>query len=230
MSTLLCLGWWSQLLPSPQSSSLSCFNMWGNRGSRLAQVTQPESQPNESPGPVCLFLGPVCKQNVWRSPASFAPNCPPPSDSSSAKPHAKISALTHQTRRESSWHGLPLSQFRQSECPLLSLPCLVYNAFDFSRISSMELYILRHSWQAAASQCLKPTQMQDSRRRWTSPPAHSFCLWQLSIRHPQVKAALARIRGRGMSRWHGMEHVDTLAPRPLLPRQADLDPSPNASS
>ena len=33
-----------------------------------------------------------------------------------------------------------------------------------------------------------------------------------------------------MNGWHLMEHVHTLASRPLLPRQADLGPSPNASS
>lgn len=71
-------------------------------------------------------------------------------------------------------HGTVSTQFRQSKRPLLSFPCLVYNAFDFSRISSMELYILRHCWQAAASQCSMPTQMQDSRTRRTSLPCAFF--------------------------------------------------------
>ena len=119
-SILFCLGWWSWLIPSPRSSSLSWFNIWGNQGSKLAQVTQPESKPDGSPGPVCLS-GPVCKQNVWRSPASFAPNCQPPSDISSAKPHAKISALTHQTRRKSSWHSLHSVQTIRAPSSLLPL-------------------------------------------------------------------------------------------------------------
>lgn len=196
MSTLLCLmGGGPSCFPPPQSSSLSCFNMCKrNRGSRLAQVTQPESQPNESPGPVCLFWAESVNKMFGAHRLSFAPNCPPPSDGSGARSLTlKISALS-LIRRAVNPHGTvsPLNQFRQSECPLLSLPCLVYNAFDFS-ISSMELYILRHSWQAAALNARSQHKCK-TQKEVDEPPAHSFCLWQLSIRHPQVKAALARIR------------------------------------
>lgn len=167
------------------------------------------------PQGLSAFLGPVCKQNVWHSPASFAPNCQPPSDISSAKPHAKISALTHQTRRKSSWHSLPLSSDNPSA---LFSPSLVWSIM-LSTFQEFPQWSFTSSVTAGRQQPLNARcqhKCKTPERGGRASPAHSFCLWQLSIQHPQVKAALARTR----SREHEWMAFDGTCSYPRLPTSA----------
>lgn len=163
-----------------------------------------------SPQGLSAFLGPVCKQNVWRSPASFAPNCPPPSDTSSAKPHAKISPLTHQTRRESSWHGLPLSSDNPSA---LFSPSLVWSTM-LSTFQEFPQWSFTSSVTAGRQQPLNAR----SQHKCKTPegggraPPHILSVCGSSPSGTPRSNLLWLGSGAGsMSGWHVMEHVHTLA-------------------
>lgn len=180
--------------------------MWGNRGSRLAQVTQPIS-PMSPQGLSAFFWAQSVNQNVWRSPAKLCPELPTPpsrqfwSLEETLTPRSQLSLI----RRAVNPHGtgLPLSQFRQSSA--LFSPSLVWSTM-LSTFQEFPQWSFTSSVTAGRQQPLNARSQHNhkTQKEVGRAPFGFFLSWQLSIRHPQVKAALAGSGGRGMSRWHGM--------------------------
>ena len=162
-----CLALWGWRLPSsschrpsPKSMvSQPSFCTWGNRGSALAQVTQPEIQPSPPsfPGPGCSSLAPSPNTAL----GADRPALPRPlratlgSQTPSSRPSDALQIL-------SAWPP-PSPSIQTTDRPVFSPSVQSTTLWTFQAFSQIEIYVARRRWPIAL--CPLPAETQKSRTR-----------------------------------------------------------------